>query len=439
VTVSIDVVELAEIDSEDQARLLARSAVPDESVRTQAAGIVQQVRDGGNAALITLNEKYGGGSATGTLSVNEREIAAAFAQADPELIAALERAIEAIHAVHEQQLPTDQTLEPTPGVVVSRRWAPMQRVGVYVPGGGAVYPSSLLMGAVPARVAGVDEIVIVCPAGSSGAVDSAVLTAAHMLGITEVYATGGAQAIGALTYGTETIRRVDKIVGPGGMWVTAAKLAVYGTVGIDLPAGPSEAAVIVDASSDAAVAAADLLCQAEHGPDSLVVLVTADREKADDVLSEVDRQLTLLERQAVIREALQDHGLVVIAPDHRAALTFTNAWAPEHVSILTEFARADAEEVTAAGSVFVGRWTPESAGDYATGANHVLPTGGLAAAYGPLSTEDFGSWRQVQELTREGLENLASTITTLAHSEGLTAHAACVDIRLQPTHREASP
>jgi histidinol dehydrogenase len=439
VTVSIDVIELATIDSDTTARILTRSAVPDENVRTQAAAIVQQVRDGGNAALISLNEKYGGGSSTGTLSVTEREIAGAFAQAGPELISALERAIDAIRAVHEQQRPTDQTLEPTPGVIVSRRWAPIRRVGVYVPGGGAVYPSSLLMGVIPAQVAGVDEIAVVCPAASTGAIDSSVLTAAHMLGITEVYATGGAQAVGALAYGTETIPRVDKIVGPGGMWVTAAKLAVFGTIGIDLPAGPSEAAVIVDASSDAAVAAADLLCQAEHGPDSVVALVTADREKADEVLAEIDRQLALLERQKVIREALQNHGLVVIAPDHPGALSFTNSWAPEHVSILTTSARADAEEVTAAGSVFVGRWTPESAGDYATGANHVLPTGGLAAAYGPLSTEDFGSWRQVQELTREGLENLAPTITTLANSEGLTAHAACVDVRLQSTPREASP
>lgn len=438
-TVSIDIIDLAEIDDDDRNRLLTRSAVPDESVRIQAAAIVNQVRDGGDAALRLLNERYGGGSPSGALAVSEAEVADAYAQASPGLIAALESAAGAVRTVHEQQLPKDQLIEPTPGVVVSRRWAPMRRVGVYVPGGGATYPSSLLMGAIPAQVAGVSEIVVVCPASSSGTVDSAVLAAAHMLGITEVYATGGAQAIGALTYGTETIRRVDKIVGPGGMWVTAAKLAVYGTVGIDLPAGPSEAAVIVDATSDPAIAAADLLCQAEHGPDSIVMLVTDDPGTARAVLTEVDVQLARLDRQDIVRSALEDHGMVVIAPDRTEALAFTNEWAPEHVSILTESARTDAEELTAAGSVFVGRWTPESAGDYATGANHVLPTGGLAAAYGPLSTEDFGSWRQVQELTREGLERLAPTIKTLADSEGLGAHAACVDVRLTTTLKEVTP
>jgi len=436
VTVSIDTIDLAAIGDDERTRLLTRSAVPDESVRSRAAAIVAQVRDGGDAALRLLNERFGGGTVTGALAVSEAEMAEAYAQASPDLIAALVDAAAAVRAVHDQQLPMDQVIEPTPGVVVSRRWMPMRRVGVYVPGGGATYPSSLLMGAIPAQVAGVSEIVVVCPTSSSGTVDSAVLAAAHMLGITEVYATGGAQAIGALTYGTETIRKVDKIVGPGGMWVTAAKLAVYGTVGIDLPAGPSEAAVIVDASSDPSVAAADLLCQAEHGPDSIVMLVTTDAGKADEVLAEVEDQLALLERQDIVRTALEDHGLVVIASDRTDALAFTNEWAPEHVSILTGSAREDADEITAAGSVFVGRWTPESAGDYATGANHVLPTGGLAAAYGPLSTEDFGSWRQVQELTREGLEALAPTIKTLADSEGLGAHAACVDVRLRTNLKE---
>ncbi len=435
-TVSIDTIDLAAIGDDERTRLLTRSAVPDESVRSRAAAIVAQVRDGGDAALRLLNERFGGGTVTGALAVSEAEMAEAYAQASPDLIAALVDAAAAVRAVHDQQLPMDQVIEPTPGVVVSRRWMPMRRVGVYVPGGGATYPSSLLMGAIPAQVAGVSEIVVVCPTSSSGTVDSAVLAAAHMLGITEVYATGGAQAIGALTYGTETIRKVDKIVGPGGMWVTAAKLAVYGTVGIDLPAGPSEAAVIVDASSDPSVAAADLLCQAEHGPDSIVMLVTTDAGKADEVLAEVEDQLALLERQDIVRTALEDHGLVVIASDRTDALAFTNEWAPEHVSILTGSAREDADEITAAGSVFVGRWTPESAGDYATGANHVLPTGGLAAAYGPLSTEDFGSWRQVQELTREGLEALAPTIKTLADSEGLGAHAACVDVRLRTNLKE---
>ncbi len=438
-TVAITTVELAAIGDDERDRLLRRTAVPDPSVRSGAAAIVAEVRDGGDAALVALNERFGGGAASGQIAVSSEEITAAYTAASPEFVTAIENAAAAIRAVHEQQRPVDRSLEPVPGVVVSRRWTPLRRVGVYVPGGGATYPSSLLMGAVPAQVAGVPEIAVVCPASASGTVDPAVLTAAHVLGIDEIYATGGAQAIGALAYGTETIARVDKIVGPGGAWVTAAKLAVYGTVGVDLPAGPSEAAVVVDTSTDPEVAAADLLCQAEHGPDSIVVLVTADATVADAVLAAADRQLAGLARAAIIREALERHGLVVVAPDHDAAVAFTDGWAPEHVSILTASASDDAERITAAGSVFVGPWTPESAGDYATGANHVLPTGGLASSYGPLSTEDFGSWRQVQELTREGLEALAPTIRTLADEEGLTAHAACVDVRLGTNPEEVSP
>ncbi len=437
-TIAIEVIQLSEADAVRRAELTERSAVPSETVRKQAAAIVARIREEGDDALSSCNERYGGGAKNGQIRVGQDEIASAFADADAEFVDALSCAIEAIRSVHEQQLPQDLVLEPRRGVTVSRRWTPVKRVGVYVPGGGASYPSSLLMGVIPAMVAGVREIAVVSPASSSGSLDPSVLAAAHLLGVTELYATGGAQAIGALTFGTETIRRVDKIVGPGGTWVTAAKLAVYGSVGVDLPAGPSEAAVIVDSSSDAAIAAADLLCQAEHGPDSVVALITSSKTKAREVLEEAANQLGDLERQGIIREALESHGLVIIAADPASALEFTNDWAPEHVSLLTASPRLDAESVTAAGSVFVGKWTPESAGDYATGANHILPTGGLAAAYGPLSTEDFGSWRQVQELTREGLDRLAPTITTMAAKEGLTAHAACVDIRLKSTLTEVS-
>ena len=437
-TISIRTIQLDRIDPKERSELVTRSAVPDDDVRSRAAAIVREVRKGRDETLRALNMEHGGGSTTGTLRVDESTILEAFSGAAPELVEALEDAISAIRRTHEAQLPVDQEIEPTPGVRVTRRWSPLCRVGVYVPGGGAAYPSSLLMGVIPAQVAGVSEIAVVCPASPSGTIDSAVLTAAHMLGVTEIYATGGAQAIGALAYGTETIRRVQKIVGPGGAWVTAAKLAVYGTVGVDLPAGPSEAALIVDGTTDPEIAASDLLCQAEHGPDSVVVLVTSDRTMADKVLAAASRQLVELERSEIVQEALERHGLVIIAPSHDSALRFTNEWAPEHVSILTADPRGDAASVTAAGSVFLGRWTPESAGDYATGANHILPTGGLAAAYGPLATEDFGSWSQVQELTREGLEHLAPTIRTLANQEGLTAHAACVNVRLASTYAEAS-
>lgn len=431
-TIDIETIFLDAIEERQRSALVSRSAVPSDDIRSKSAAIVAQVRDGGDMSLISLNEQHGGGATTGQLRVTDNELSKAFAEATPQLIDALGSAIETIRTVHRSQIPVDQRVETAPGATVTRRWSPLRRVGVYVPGGSASYPSSLLMGVVPAQVAGVREVVVVCPASPSGAIDAAVLTAAHMLGVPEVYTSGGAQAIGALAYGTETIRRVQKIVGPGGAWVTAAKLAVYGTVGVDLPAGPSEAMIVVDSTTNPAIAAADLLCQAEHGPDSVVALITADKESAADVLSEVSRQVELLERGEIVREALETHGLIIITPDHASALSFTNEWAPEHVSILTAEPDRDADAITAAGSVFIGRWTPESAGDYATGANHILPTGGLAAAYGPLATEDFGSWRQIQELTREGLEHLRPTIRRLALQEGLAAHAACVDARFIP-------
>jgi histidinol dehydrogenase len=439
VILDIERIDLSTIDEQRRSDLTTRSAVPDAEALATAARITADVRSGGDAAVADYNSRFGGGARSGQIAVSESEIAAAYASAPADLIAALGSAIAAIATVHEQQLPMDQTVEPVDGVTIARRWSPLDRVGVYVPGGGAAYPSSLLMGVVPAQVAGVREIAVACPASAHGSVDEGVLAACHLLGITEVYAIGGAQAIGALAYGTESVPRVDKIVGPGGAWVTAAKLAVFGSVGIDLPAGPSEAIVIVDGSTDPQIAAADLLCQAEHGPDSIVALVAPDHTIADAVLRAASAQIDTLQRSAIITKALESHGFIVIAPDIVEAIEFTNDWGPEHVSVLTRSPQDVAVALTGAGSVFVGEWTPESAGDYATGANHVLPTGGLAASYGPLSTEDFGSWRQVQELTRAGLEALSPTIRTLAMHEGLTAHAACVDIRLdtRPTEEHA--
>jgi histidinol dehydrogenase len=344
---------------------------------------------------------------------------------------ALERSIDAVTAFHQVQVPTDVSVETVPGVLVERRWSPLRRVAAYVPGGLASYPSTLLMTVVPARIAGVDEVVASSPAGPDGAMSPVLLAAASLLEVDELYAMGGAQAVAALAYGTETIDRVDKIVGPGNPWVTAAKLQVLGACAIDLPAGPSEVCVLADHTADPRLVAIDLLCQAEHGPDSPAVLVTTDPELADRVETEIERLLDRLDRRDILGRALADHGLAVIADNHAEAVAFAQEYAGEHVTILTSDPRTDSKAITSAGSVYVGPWSPESAGDYATGANHVLPTGGLAAAYGPLSVEDFGSWRQVQTLTREGLARLRPTIATLADAEGLTAHRLAADLRFE--------
>ncbi len=427
----IRTITLSDLNPKQRDELLQRSAVPDPALRAAAAAIVNEVRTGGDSALADSNAQYGGGLASGALRVETADLEAALDTLDPVTRTALETAATNIRRGHEPQRPVDQSLETVPGVRIDRRWTALRRIGVYVPGGRAAYPSSLLMGVIPAQIAGVAEIVVTSPADDEGRVSKTMLAAAALLGVDEVYVTGGAQAVGALAYGTETIRPVEKIIGPGNAWVTAAKLAVYGDVGVDLPAGPSEALVIADGTADPAIIAADLMCQAEHGSESPVALVTPDREFAAEVVTEIDRLLPRLERDEIIRVALEDHGLVVITDSLTEAIDFANQYAAEHLSVHTANAETDALLTTAAGSVFVGHWAPESAGDYATGANHVLPTGGLAAAYGPLSVEDCGSWRQVQTLTEAGLATLRPTIGALAEAEGLTAHKLAVEIRFE--------
>jgi histidinol dehydrogenase len=424
-------IDLATADPDTVAAVLRRSAAPDPEVRAAAASIAHEVREGGDGALRAAAERFGGGLPDGSVRVPAERLAAATASVDEATLRALRNAATTIRDVHTPQRPTDHTVEAVAGVRVTRRWSPLRRVGVYAPGGLAAYASSLLMGVVPAQVAGVDEIVVASPASPNGELSDVLLAAADMLGVTEVFAMGGAQAIGALAYGTETIGKVDKIVGPGNAWVTAAKLAVFGDVGIDLPAGPSEALELVDATADPVVVAADLISQAEHGSDSIAVLVTPDRALADAVEAAVDDLLPRLTRSDLIRASLAAHGLIVIAPSIEAAVEFANDFGPEHLSIQAADPATLAAAIPAAGSVFLGHWSPHSAGDYATGANHVLPTGGLARAYGPLSVEDFGSWRQVQELTPEGLAAIRPTVDAIADAEGLTAHRLSVDIRFE--------
>lgn len=424
-------ISLETASTAERLALVRRVAVPDPEIREGAAAIVGSIQHGGDAALRVANRRFGGGRSDGVLRLDPQLLDHSLAALPDDLVAALRAAERNIRRCHLPQRPDDSVIEVVPGVTVSRLWSPLQRVGVYVPGGRAAYPSSLLMGVVPAQVAGVPQVAVVSPADATGRVDPVVMGAAGMLGIDEFYVTGGAQAVGALAFGTESIDRVDKIVGPGGPWVTAAKLAVYGVCGVDLPAGPSEAIVVVDADADPRLAAADLLCQAEHGPDSPIVLIAIGDGVIERVLEEAELQVTSLEREAIIRSSLEGFGLAVAASDLDEALRFADEWAPEHLTLHTADAGKHAERVPSAGSIFLGRWTPESAGDYASGANHVLPTGGLARSHGPLAVEDFGSWRQVQELTREGLSQLAPTIRSLAIAEGLTAHAHAVDVRFE--------
>jgi histidinol dehydrogenase len=417
--------------------LFRRGAVPDAKVREGARAILASVKAGGDEAVAAANAKFGGGRADGSLLVTKSELDAARDALPPQIRAGLEQMIENIRRFAQTERPETRRTTILPGIEIERRWVPTARVGVYAPGGSAAYPSSLLMGVVPARVAGVETIVVASPADAQGNLSPTLLGAAGLVGVDAFVVAGGAQAVGALAYGLPRagIEPVDLIVGPGNAWVTAAKLEVFGEVGIDVPAGPSEVMVVADSTAEPSHVASDLLSQAEHGPDSPALLVTWDAAYAAAVEAELGRQLATSVRRSILEQSLASCALIVLAPTRDAALDFVNGYAPEHLSVSVD----DVEEAVArlrnAGSLFVGPWAPESAGDYASGANHVLPTGGLARSCGALATETYGKYVQVQRISREGLAAIRETVGTIAEAEGLVAHKRAVEVRFEEAGR----
>ncbi len=395
--------------------------------------IVADVRVRGVEAVREANLRFGGGLRDGRLVLEQSELAAARDALSPGVRRSLGTMVANIARFAETQLPRTARTEISPGIEIERRWVPLASVGAYVPGGGAGYPSSLVMCLVPASVAHVGRTVVASPADRNGNLDPVLLGAAGLLEVDTFLVAGGAQAIAALAYGLSDvgIPPVDRVVGPGNAWVTAAKLEVFGDVGIDLPAGPSEVMVLADATSDPRHVAADLLSQAEHGPDSPALLVTWDEAVAEAVEGEVAAQLRLAARRHVLEASLSTAGLVVLAPDRDAAIEFVDAYAPEHLSVVVANVEDAVARIRNAGSLFVGPYAPDSAGDYASGANHVLPTGGLARSSGALSVESYGKFVQVQRFTREGLESIREAVGTVATAEGLLAHRAAVDIRFE--------
>jgi histidinol dehydrogenase len=413
--------------------LVRRGAVPDESIRTAVRDLLSSVRENGDGAVRSANERFGGGRTDRRLVLEPGELREARDRLAPGVRRALDQAIDNVRRFADTQRPSSTTTTIAPGVEIERRWTPLTRVGAYVPGGTAPYPSSLVMTVVPAQVAGVGSIVVASPADRNGVSNDVLLGAAGLLEVDAFIVAGGAQAIGALAYGLPDagLDPVDRIVGPGNAWVTAAKIELAGEVGIDLPAGPSEGMVLAAPPADPGRVAADLITQAEHGPDSPAILVTTDVAFADVVEAEVNLALETAARRDILSGALRDHGRLALAPDLDTAIGFINAYGPEHLSVDLEPLEATVARLVNAGSIFVGPWAPESAGDYATGANHVLPTGGLARASGPLAVEAYGKFSQVQRLTREGLDGLRDTIGTLAEAEGLLAHRDAVEIRFR--------
>jgi histidinol dehydrogenase len=416
----------------EQRALLERPAQRNaDEVALGAQNIIERVRRDGDAALIELTEQFDA-VRVAQLAVSAAEFRAAEAALSPQQHAALEQAITNVAAFHSAQKPLPLKLETTPGVVCERISVPIRAVGLYVPAGSAPLPSTAVMLAVPAAIAGCPIRIMCTPPGRDGAAHPAVLVAAQKAGVEQVFKVGGAQAVAAMAYGTASIAKCDKIFGPGNAWVTAAKQLVSqdsGGAAADLPAGPSEVMVIADAHADPGFVAADLLAQAEHSVDAQALLVTPSAALAEAVAREVSRQAPLLSRGAILRESLQSVRLIV-TPDLASAFEIANLYAPEHLLLEIRDARDWLPQVSAAGAVFLGQWSPESIGDYCGGPNHTLPTYGYARCYSGLCLEDFQKRITVSELTPQGLKRLGPTAQVLSHLEGLDAHAAAVSIRL---------
>ncbi len=430
----IEVIKLAGSLPESNERLqriLSRTSSLDAEVLVRADAVVRDVRARGDAALIDYTVRFDRVTLTSETLRAERSKIEEFAlQVDEPLIAAMREAIANIRHYHEHQVTADWEIERPNGVRLGQRVSALEIVGLYVPGGSAAYPSTVMMNAIPAQVAGVKRIVVVTPPGQF-AENPAIAAVLRELGLFEVYTIGGAQAIAALAFGTETIPRVDKIVWPGNRYVAAAKKLVFGTVDIDSIAGPSEIVVIADDSARADFVAADLLSQAEHSEDSAAILVTPSEALASAVRDEIVKQAETLSRRAIIERSLAAYGALIVVDSIEAACELVDRLAPEHVEVMTEDDEATAARLRHAGAIFLGPFSPESVGDYFAGTNHVLPTGGTARFSSALGVYDFFKRTSIIRYTRDELERTAASIDLLARSEGFDAHARAALIRTE--------
>jgi len=423
------IISSKELKEEGLDKLLARGKADLSSIVSTVRTIIDDVKKEGDKALLRYTEKFDKVRLTqAKLRVSENEIKEAYTKLDKKQITALQKAADNIAGFHKKQLRAKWTMQNAEGVTLGQVTRPLASVGAYVPGGKASYPSSVLMCAVPAKVAGVRKIVVCSPPSKDGDVDSALLVAADIAGVSEFYRVGGAQAIAAMTYGTSTVQKVDKIVGPGNVYVTAAKLEVNRDVAIDVPAGPSEVLIIADETANASYIAADLLAQAEHDPQAWAILLTPSETLASAVNDEVNRQMTLLSRINIIKSSLQK-GLIVTVRDIEEATELANMIAPEHLEIQTVAPDEVFSKIRNAGAVFLGGYSPVSFGDYSSGLNHVLPTAGYAKIYSGLSSLDFVKTMNFMQCSKEGYRNLKETAVTIAEMEGFDAHAKAVSIR----------
>ncbi len=413
----------------DNSEIFIRStSTPD--VRETVEGIIANVRQNGDRALKEYCLKFDGAELD-SLAVSAAEIEEAVSLVPERLMKVLERAKENITAFHKRQVRNSFIINDKKGVVLGQKVIPVDRAGLYVPGGTAAYPSTVLMDAIPAKIAGVKEVVMMTPPSKDGKVNPAILAAAKVAGVDRIFKVGGAQAIAALAYGTESVPKVDKIVGPGNAFVAEAKKQVYGIVSIDMIAGPSEILVVADGKSNPVYVAADLLSQAEHDKMASAVLVTDSFDLAEKVSAELERQIPLLERKDIARASIDTNGKIIVADNLEVVIEIANEIAPEHLELCVDNPFDYLDSIRHAGSVFMGRFCPEALGDYMAGPNHTLPTGGTAKFSSPLSVDDFVKKTQYSYFTSEALADLADDVAFFAKQEGLTAHAKSAVIRTE--------
>ena len=414
------------------AAILARGEESGLEVEQVVLDIIADVRKRGDEAVLELSRRFDRVKAESVaeLEVTAAEIEAAFALVSADDIAALRLAVTRVTRFHEKQKQQTWISTEEPDIMLGQKVTPLSRVGIYVPGGKASYPSSVIMNAVPARVAGVGEIIMVAPS-PGGEISPSVLVAATLSGVDRIFRIGGAQAVAALAYGTATIPRVDKITGPGNIYVATAKKLVFGQVGIDMIAGPSEILVINDGSGNPAHVAADLLSQAEHDELASSILITTDRAFAEKVATEVEQQLTALSRETIARASWEKYGAIIVADTLDEVIAFSNRIAPEHLELAVADPFAILSQITNAGAIFMGHWTPEAAGDYLAGPNHTLPTGGTSRFFSPLSVDDFVKKSSIVYFSKGGLKRLGNDIIRIAELEGLEAHGKSVTVRFE--------
>ena len=422
--------ELLRYNDIDLSQTVKRSEEDVNNVLDTVSDILKNVRENKDSALREYTQKFDG-VIIDNLKVSDKEIKEAYDTIDTELLDALKKASANIEKFHKKEIPEEWEIEVTDGITAGQIVRPINSVGCYIPGGRAVYPSTILMTVIPAKIAGVKKIICCSPPQKDGKIGSAILVAADLAGADEIYKVGGAQAIGAMAYGTQSIPKVEKIVGPGNIFVTAAKKLVFGQVDIEFPAGPSEVLILADKTANAEFVSTDILSQAEHDPKASCFFVTDDSTLANEVLEIVDKKLEESPRKEIIKEALSNSGKIILTENMEDAIHVTNEYAPEHLVIMTEDDEKVLNQINNGGSIFLGKYSPVACGDYGSGTNHVLPTGGGAKMYSGLSTESFIKKPTVQKITSKGLEKIASTCIPIAKYEGLYAHVDSIKTRLK--------